>query len=224
MGARAATDLAACAFFCSQALEHCRTDLARDEDVLTVQPRSLLRRLWRRMAGTAGLAPDIVLCAAVVSRTLALRVLHREHSIMQVHALAQGHRSLDASTDPTTRGSQHGGGSGSGGTEGKRGGYRCSASRQKLLSSRTSCPLLSPVRRDARGWVTRRDASSDSRGGCRRRGAQRERMERHSHGHTRRGRACGSGGRQVWPERKRHRSAGQHIVTTTPRLCIAART
>ena len=135
LGARAATDLAACAFFCSQALEHCRTDLARDEDVLTVQPRSLLRRLWRRMAGTAGLAPDIVLCAAVVSRTLALRVLHREHSIMQVHALAQGHRSLDASTDPTTRGSQHGGGSGSGGTEGKRGGYRCSASRQKLLSS-----------------------------------------------------------------------------------------
>ena len=33
--------------------------------------------------------PDIVLCAAVVSRTLALRVLHRERSIMQVHALAQ---------------------------------------------------------------------------------------------------------------------------------------
>ena len=39
----------------------------------------------------------------LVSRTLALRVLHRERSIMQVHALAQGRRSLDSSTTP-----QHG--------------------------------------------------------------------------------------------------------------------
>jgi len=88
LGARAATELAA--LVRSSAARHSSTagPTSRDDVVLTVQPRSLLRRLWR-IAGTAGLAPDIVLCAAVVSRTLALRVLHRERSIMQVHALAQ---------------------------------------------------------------------------------------------------------------------------------------
>ena len=75
----------------------------------------------------------------------------------------------------------------------------------------------------------------DGRGGRRGVGAQRERMERHSNDHSRRGRACGGGGRQVWPgircgsaQRKRYRwetsSTCEHIVITTPRLCIAART